>query len=248
MLSTKLFEAFFNGISIPRNASVLDVGCQSGAALTWIKEKYHVNGTLIGIDKQSKDFETAEKQKELGISLLQMNAAGSLDFPDNTFDLIFHCNTLECIPDISAHVLELHRILKQDGIIVCVHRDWESLAFNGSNKPLINKAIYGYANFLQASWMDACDSWIGRRVWGHFNKTGLFNGEISVYNNIETEFTPSATGWQYIHDMKYFLAPKGFLTEQEYIELITDMKQTYARGEYLYASPYYIYSGRKTLA
>jgi hypothetical protein len=141
--------------------------------------------------------------------------------------------------------LELHRILKIGGVIICVHRDWESIIFNGNNKNIINKAIFGYANFLQASWMDACDGWIGRRVWGHFNKTKLFDGKISVYNSIETEFTESTSGWSYMHEMKYFLKPVGFLTEVEYSELIADMNDTYSRGEYLCMSPYYIYTGKK---
>jgi hypothetical protein len=129
------------------------------------------------------------------------------------------------------------------GIIVCIHRDWESVVFNGKNKALINKAIYGYANFLQAGWMDDCDGWIGRRVWGHFNKTGLFYGSIKVYNSIETDFSEAHSGWRYMHDMNYFIEPNGFLTEGEYIELIEDMKTTYALGEYLCMSPYYIYTG-----
>ena len=245
MLDAKLLEAFFDNIDIVPNSSVLDVGCQSAYALTWIKEKYDIKGELIGIDKRSNDFEDEETLRELGVSLLLMNASETMNFPNDSFDLIFHCNTLECITDIDAHILDLHRVLRKDGIIVCVHRDWESIVFNGKNKDLINKAIYGYANFLQASWMDACDGWIGRRVWGYFNKTGLFNGNISIHNSIETEFTESAGGWHYIHDMHHFIEPKGFLTEEEYEELIDDMEETYTKGEYLCVSPYYVFAGRK---
>lgn len=77
-----------------------------------------------------------------------MNASQPLLFADNTFDLIFHKDSLECITDIDAHIKDLHRILKPGGLIICVHRDWESIVFNGTNKALINKAIHGYANFL----------------------------------------------------------------------------------------------------
>ena len=247
MLEPKLLEYFFSGVSLPENAAVLDVGCQSAATLKWIKKKYDLAGTLIGIDKYDKNFENAEAQREVGVSLLQMDASQPLDFPDERFDLIFHCNTLECITDIAAHILDLYRLLKKGGIIVCIHRDWESIVINGSNKDLINKTVHGYANFLQTGWMDACDGWIGRRVWGYFNGSGLFDGAVSVYNSIETEFTETsaAGGWRYIHDMKYFLGPGGFLTEVEYAELIADMNETYARGQYLYVSPYYVYIGRK---
>ena len=245
MPKTELLEAVFSGITVSSSASVLDVGCQSADALKWIKAKYQIHSNMIGIDKRSKDFEDAETQKELGISLYQMNASEALSFPNDSFDFIFHCDTLECITDIDAHILEMHRVLKKDGIIVCVHRDWESIVFNGKNKALINKVVHGYANYLQAGWMDACDGWIGRRVWGYFNKTGLFDGDLSIYNSIETEYTESSRGWRYIHDMNAFIEPKGFLTEMEYAELIADMKETDARGAYLCVSPYYVFIGRK---
>lgn len=240
-----LYTYAFENIALSESAVVLDVGCQHVGGLKWIKDKYHLTSECIGIDKKSKNFEDVQTQKALGVSLLEMNASVPLAFADNTFDLIFHKDTLECISDIPAHICELHRVLKPGGIIVCIHRDWESIVFNGHNKALINKAIYEYANFLQAGWMDDCDGWIGRRVWGHFNKTGLFNGAVKVYNSIETDFTEAHGGWHYIHDMNCFLKPKGFLTEVEYMELIEDINDTYTHGEYLCMSPYYIYTGRK---
>jgi ubiquinone/menaquinone biosynthesis C-methylase UbiE len=240
-----LYEYAFDRVNLSASAVVLDVGCQHAGGLKWIKEKYHLMNECIGIDKRSINFEDAETQQALGVFLLEMNASEPLAFADNAFDLIFHKDTLECISDIAAHISEMHRILKPGGIIVCIHRDWESIVFNGNNKVLINKAIYSYANFLQAGWMDDCDGWIGRRVWGYFNKTGLFDGAVKVYNNIETDFTEEHSGWHYMHEMNYFLEPKGFLTKAEYAELIEDMKATYACGEYLCMSPYYIYTGRK---
>ena len=245
MLNNMMLENFFQNIDIPKNASVLDVGCQSANALKWIKERYNLNGRLVGVDKMDKNFEDTETQKELGISLLQMDVAKSLDFPDETFDVVFNCNTLECFPDIDAHIKELHRVLKPNGIIVCVHQDWENIVFNGKNKELINKSIYGYANFLQEGWMDACDGWIGRRVWGYFNKTKLFKGNISIYNKIETDYVEGTAGYQYITEMDYFIEPEGFLTQTEYEELLADMKSTYDTGEYICNFPYYAYKGVK---
>ena len=245
MLDYMMLESFFSGIEIPSNASVLDVGCQSVHALKWIKERYNLTGRLIGVDKMSKNFEDAIIQKDLGISLLQMDVAEKLDFPDETFDMIFNCNTLECFSDIPSHITEMHRVLKPNGKIICVHQDWENIVFNGKNKELINKSIYGYANYLQAGWMDACDGWIGRRLWGYFNRTKLFDGSINIYNKIETEFIEGNDGYKYINEMDYFIEPEGFLTQSEYEELLFNMQETYNNGEYLCNFPYYVYRGVK---
>ncbi|MCL2014028.1 MAG: methyltransferase domain-containing protein [Oscillospiraceae bacterium] len=89
-----LFTYAFEGICLPENAVVLDVGCQHAGGLKWIKEKYNLTSECIGIDKKGKNFEDAETQKALGVSLLEMNASEPLSFADNTFDLIFHKDTI----------------------------------------------------------------------------------------------------------------------------------------------------------
>ena len=136
-------------------------------------------------------------------------------------------------------------MLKPDGMVVCVHRDWETIALNGSNKTLINKVIYEYANFLQSGWMDSCDGWIGRRLWGHFHRTELFDGTIDCYSKLETDYVPGQRGWSYVHNMDAFVGGSGFLTQVEYGELLDDVAATAARGEYLFSAPFYIYKGRK---
>lgn len=245
MFKQNVYDYIFNNVEIKQNASVLDVGCLNANALVYLKEKYNLSGKLIGIDKSNKNFESIEEQNKLGVNLTQMNASETLDFSDNSFDLIFHKDTLECITDIDSHIKELHRILKLRGQIVCVHRDWESIVCNGSNKKLINKAIYEYANFLQSRWMDNCDGWMGRRVFGYFNKTELFEGKIDCYNDVETEFVEGSRGFNYINDMHFFIEPNGFLTQIEFDELLADIKKTYQKGEYIFSAPFYIYVGIK---
>jgi ubiquinone/menaquinone biosynthesis C-methylase UbiE len=240
-----LYDYIFSDTEISQDAAVLDVGCYNSKALCYMKDRYKLSGTLIGIDKNAKHFEDSAAQLAEGIRLVEMNASEKLDFPDNAFDFIFHKDALECFPDISGHISELCRVLKPNGQIVCVHRDWETVVCNGSNKKLINKAIYGYANFLQANWMDACDGWMGRRLFGLFNKTKMFESSIDCYNDIGTEFIPETRGYGYINSMNSFIGPTGFLTQEEYDELITDVAASYDNGMYLFSAPFYIYKGTK---
>ncbi len=245
MDKTYVLDQIFKRVKVHPSAAVLDVGCGDGKTLVFLKERYQLTGELTGIDKRDKNFISSVEQKEKGIRLMQMDASQTLLFPDESFNVIIHKDTLECIPDIGGHIHELARVLKPGGTVVCVHRDWESIVSNGRNKDLINKAIHGYANFLQAGWMDSCDGWIGRRLWGYFNKTGLFDGEICCYNEIETKYEPGYRGFHYWQEMNHFIEPKGFLTKEEYGELIEDMEETWKNGTYIFASPFYFYIGKK---
>ena len=245
MTHESLFDYIFANIEISSDAKVLDVGCGSAATLIAIKERFGLSDELIGVDKRPNNFESKEVCEKNGVKLLEMDAAEHLAFDDEIFDFIFHKDMLECVKDIDAHILELHRVLKKGGTIICVHRDWESIAFNGGDKKLINKVIYEYANFLQSNWMDACDGWMGRRIFGRFNKTGLFDGEAGLYNQVETEFADGKWGYSYMKRMEDFISKNGFLSKAEYDSLLADLEATYKAGEYICANPFYVYIGKK---
>lgn len=99
----------------------------------------------------------------------------------------------------------------------------------------------GYANYLQSGWMDSCDGWIGRRLWGYFQSSGLFDGTVDCYSSIETEYREGMYGWRYVQEMGQF----PFLTPEEYRGLLADMRSTADRRAYLFSLPYYIYKGKK---
>ena len=245
MNDTTTLKSVFRHIETAPCSSVLDVGCGNLEALLFLKDKYNLTGKLTGIDRQSKNFESPERQKELGITLIEADVSEHLPFADDSFELIFHKDVLECIPDIDSHIRELYRVLKKGGTIVCAHRDWETIALNSHNKQLINKAVFGYANYLQSGWMDACDGWIGRRVYGYFQKTGLFDSAVFCINEIETEYLPGTKGYGYVQGMMEMIKPNGFLTQEEANELLDDIRQTYEQKEYLFSYPLYVYQGVK---
>lgn len=244
MSNLDVFEHVFEGVSIPKQAAVLDVGCRTPEALLFLKSRYGLGGKLVGIDRSSRLFPTEAAQRSLGIRLLPMDASLPLRFADQSFDLIFHKDVLECIPDIPAHLRDLHRLLKPGGRVVCVHRDWETLTVNGSDRPLIRKAVFRYANHLQSSWMDGCDGWAGRRLWGIFNASGLFGGRPGCFTEIETEYKEGTRGWDFLHAFAE-QGPDALLSKEEAARLLADMEQTAAHGEYLFASPFYYYIGEK---
>ena len=94
MFKQDLYDYIFKDIVLVQSADILDVGCLNGKSLTYLKEKYRLIGKLIGIDKNGKNFETKELQISKEIELIEMNASEALQFPDESFDLIFHKDTL----------------------------------------------------------------------------------------------------------------------------------------------------------
>ena len=239
-----LFKAILELIDLPDNAVIADLGCKDATFLLAFQEAFpNKIKSAIGVDVTDKWFEDVKYDSP--IELKVMNCSKKLDFDDNTFDFVFTKDMFECVSDKDSLVSEIHRILKPGGLVICVNCDWDSVAYNGENKELISKAIHAYAVTKQP-WMDDLDSWIGRRMYGFFNKSKLFESSVSVHNVIETEHTEGTFGYDLSSDIAWLYKENtGMLTKEEYDEFIYNLKSSQEEGQYIFTKPYYIYKGLK---
>ena len=239
-----LFKAILELIDLPDNAVIADLGCKDATFLLAFQEAFpNKIKSAIGVDVTDKWFEDVKYDSP--IELKVMNCSKKLDFDDNTFDFVFTKDMFECVSDKDSLVREIHRILKPGGLVICVNCDWDSVAYNGENKELISKAIHAYAVTKQP-WMDDLDSWIGRRMYGFFNKSKLFESSVSVHNVVETEYKKGTFGYDLSADIAWLYKENtGMLTKEEYDEFICNLISAQEDGQYIFSKPYYIYKGVK---
>ena len=241
---SSLNEAIFEQVSLPDNAVVADLGCRDASFLLGFQQAFpNKIKSAIGVDINDKGFKNVKYKKP--IKLKVMNCSKKLKFDDNTFDFVFTKDMFEWVSDKDFLVSEIHRILKPGGVVICVNCDWDSVAYNGENKELISKAVHSYAVTKQP-WMDDLDSWIGRRMYGFFNKSKLFESSVSVHNVIETEYTEGTFGYDLSMDIAWLYKENtGTLSKEEYDEFICNLKNAEESGQYIFTKPYYIYKGVK---
>ena len=241
---SSLNKAIFEQINMPDNAVIADLGCRDAAFLLGFQQAFpNKIKTAIGVDINDKGFKNVKYEKP--IKLKVMNCSKKLEFADSTFDLVFTKDMFECVPDKEFLVSEIHRILKPGGVVICVNCDWESIVYNGENKELISKAVHAYAVTKQP-WMNDLDSWIGRRMYGFFNRSNLFEGSVSVHNVVETEYKEGLFGYDFSKHIAWlFEENTGTLSKEEYDEFIDNLKSAQAGGSYIFSKPYYIYKGVK---
>uniref|UniRef100_A0A7S2TW14 Methyltransferase domain-containing protein n=1 Tax=Lotharella oceanica TaxID=641309 RepID=A0A7S2TW14_9EUKA len=100
---------------------VLDVGCGFGGSSRYLAKKYFQDGTVTGITISPNQVKRAkELAKEQGVpnANFELKDALAMDYPDNTFDVVWAIESGEHMPSKTKYVEEMARVLKPGGVIV----------------------------------------------------------------------------------------------------------------------------------
>jgi ubiquinone/menaquinone biosynthesis C-methylase UbiE len=112
-----------------RGKTLLDLGCGAGENSVYFASK---GAQCVAADYSPGMVEVALKLAESnGVTISgQVTNAMAMDFPDNSFDIVYASNLLHHIPDPYLTICEAHRVLKPGGKF-CF---WDPLKHN----PVIN--------------------------------------------------------------------------------------------------------------
>lgn len=124
-----IIAALRNGTSQRPIESVLEVGCGAGSLAIGLAEAgFRVSCVDVSQEALRKAEERA-KERHLTITW-QQGFAESLPFPDNAFDAITCCHTLEHVRDLAAAVQELKRVARERIIVVVPRQEYHLYAEN----------------------------------------------------------------------------------------------------------------------
>lgn len=131
---TELVEQF----TPVRGRRVLDIGCQNGA---WLVALHQAGADPVGIDVVESSIEAAQIRASCWDAAVdaRLGDACNLDFPDESFDIIASSDVIEHVPDKTAMVREIMRVMRPGGIAIIVAPQRFSL------KHLRTDPHYGYA-------------------------------------------------------------------------------------------------------
>ncbi len=200
---------------------VLDLGCGSGDFLGRISNTVAPESTLVGIDAMKKPIGYAQKSYP-NINFRHEKFVDSLAFPDACFDIVVSVDTLECIPNKSALISEVTRILRPTEKALFAHWDWDMQVYNSEHKETIRKFVAAFSDWKQ-DWMDASDGQMGRRLWGLLEGSGLFKGSMDTFTLLESRYEASQYGYDRLHDL-IGLVKTGVIDGTKYNMVCSEMK------------------------
>lgn len=113
----------FGGIDaeVGKEVKVLDVGCGVGGTSRYLAKnigpKAKVTGITLSPNQVKRAKELAKEQNVPNSDFCVMNAL-EMEFPDNSFDIVWACESGEHMPDKKKYIGEMMRVLKPGGKFV----------------------------------------------------------------------------------------------------------------------------------
>src|SRR5215813_12396451 len=112
------------GFSQSKDLTVLEVGCGLGTDGAQFAK---AGAIYTGIDLTDAAIDLAKRRFEIFQlpGTFRVADAEHLEFPDNTFDLVYSHGVLHHTPDTATAVREIHRVLRPGGkaVVMLYHRD-----------------------------------------------------------------------------------------------------------------------------
>ncbi|MEM1383030.1 MAG: methyltransferase domain-containing protein [Pseudomonadota bacterium] len=134
-----------------RGERVVEIGCGAGYLLREIGLAIGPHGLAAGIDVSPDQIEAAKAACD-GVPAVspQIGDVRHLDYPDAVFDAAVAVQVIEYIPDITATLTEIRRVLKPGGRLLCLATNWDSAFWHGPEDALTETLI---------------DAWDGHAPW-----------------------------------------------------------------------------------
>jgi SAM-dependent methyltransferase len=125
---------------------ILDAGCGTGEALSWLHELVAPNGTVVGVDLSAAHLEAARGRLRPGVTILQADLLGA-PLPLQSFDFIWCVNTIHHLRDPLQGINRLASLLRPGGRIALGQSSLLPdmyFAWDARLERLINEAVRSY--------------------------------------------------------------------------------------------------------
>ena len=215
---------------------ILEVGCGTGDDARQIAQMISPGGSLVAIDKSEALIGEAQRRSERQSDSIDfvVGDANELNLESATFDACRIERTLIHIPEPSAAVSEMVRVLHSGGKLVAYEPDLETYVIDSSYRELSRRLLKFWYGQLQCGW-------VARHLPAMFKEIGMAD--------INVEPRPMIYDFDLVVPSLYGTmqraAEAGIATADEVAAWFTDLEQAHDNGSFFCANMGYIVSGRK---
>ncbi len=129
-VNNTLYDLVLDCMQLKKGYAILEIGFGNGKLfdkLFAIDNGLHISGLDYSADMVNEAIENNRHHISSGNMELKQGNSDAIPFPDNSFDKIFCCNVIYFWDMPSAHLKEVHRVLKPGGIFYAGFRSRSSM-------------------------------------------------------------------------------------------------------------------------
>lgn len=179
--------AFIRFLDVPDGAHVLEVG--SGLGLLAVETASAARDVrVVGVELSREQIAAAAQDPRV---TYRQGDAHALDFPDDSFDLVYARYLLEHVARPDAVVREMRRVVRPGGRVAVCENDVTLIRFDPPC-PAFDRA---WDLFQQYQVSLGGDGAIGRRLFRLFHDAGLSGIELSVQPEVHWQGSPGFGAW-----------------------------------------------------
>lgn len=215
---------------------ILEVGCGTGDDARQIAEMIAPTGSLIAIDKSEAIISEARRRSQGKNDSIKfvVGDATDLDLESATFDACRIERTLIHIPEPTAAMNEMVRVLDINGKLVAYEPDLETYVIDSSFRELTSRLLKYWYGRLQSGW-------VARHLPTLFKESGLADIRIEPRAMIY-DFNMVS---QSLYGTMERAAEAGIASVDEIADWFADLERANDNGTFFCANMGYIVSGSK---
>jgi len=208
---------------------ILDVGCGPGFYCAELLDEVGPDGKVVGLDSSPHMLALAARRCEAHDNVEFHEAdATSLAVEDAGFDAALCVQVLEYVPDVSAGLAELHRVLRPGGRVVVWDVDWATVSWHSDNPARMERVLGAWDQHLASPSLP-------RTLAPAMRSAGFEGVEMEAHSFATADFDPDTYGTAAVPIITSFVADRNGVSEDEAIAWAAEQRELGERGEFYFA-------------
>lgn len=238
---SRLFHQYIGKLALSEDATVLEVGCGTGAMSRFLAQREDFKGQVIGVDQSSRFIEAANRfaqSEKLGERIgFAIGDAHCLDFPVGYFDTVIAHTLISHVTEPIRVLHEMARVTRPGGTVAIFDGDYASLTFSLPD--------HSFGQRMDMALADATfnNPRIMRDLPRLLPEQGLRT--LDAWGDVVVEIGDGSYFRSFAETYAPYVVSSGLIPQDAVSAWLTTQRQAMERGTFFASCNYYTYLARR---